>query len=307
MTRTSEHVYEHISCKDFLNSLYMSRREKNPAYSMRKFCRDLGFSSPSHLTDIIRGRKNLGPKGAGKIMDQLRMGEQEREYFCFINELDQFSSEGKGKQAADFSGAARFYQIQPCLEDLSAAEWRTCTIIMALAVHYGVDFVAEPLWISRRSRIRLDESLILSCLAILQGRALLGASPADFLFCLPESHGKQQKVQQNYDFRRQLLSEGMELAAASSEQDLFSHETFLLSESDVKVLQQQIEVFRSRLRSWARFRSRKSVGSLGVAVSFQVCPLTSGCKKEERRKSMMRRSVLSVPDSSERNLERVKR
>src|SRR5947207_7819225 len=66
-----------------LNREYLSRRRKNPAYSLRAYARDLGVQ-PSKLSEALKGTKGFSPKLAGQIADRLNLTMDERVLFVTL-------------------------------------------------------------------------------------------------------------------------------------------------------------------------------------------------------------------------------
>ncbi len=62
---------------------YLSRRRKNPAYSLRAYARDLGVQ-PSKLSEVLKGVKGFSPKLAGQIADRLGLTMDERVLFVTL-------------------------------------------------------------------------------------------------------------------------------------------------------------------------------------------------------------------------------
>jgi uncharacterized protein (TIGR02147 family) len=56
------------------------RRERNSAYSLRSFGRDLGLA-PSALSSLLSGKKGLSEKKAASIAKKIGLGEAEQEMF----------------------------------------------------------------------------------------------------------------------------------------------------------------------------------------------------------------------------------
>lgn len=73
--------------RDFLKKLYLSRKTKNPLYSLAAYSRDAGFKS-YHMNDIINGRYGLSPKRAKVVAQNLKLSEEKKELFLSLVELE---------------------------------------------------------------------------------------------------------------------------------------------------------------------------------------------------------------------------
>ena len=274
---TIENLFYYHSCRDLLRDLFHSRRKKNPGYSMRKFCKDLGFSSPSHLSDVIKGKKNLGVRGSANIMNKLNLDPKERDYFLYILNRDQCKA---GLMTATRSGPRRSNAILSSalsqLKGVSGAEKRICTVILALAEQYGREFRPDPLWISRRSKIPLDESNAARSLDFLQSQGVLVNEGGGFK--VSEYCGRSAVDSENQDQLAdalQSLKETQNLLKGQDVNSIFTNETFVLSEKDVELLKIKINEFRNNILTWAYYTSEKTKNGIGVSMNVQMYSITS--------------------------------
>lgn len=76
--------------RETLKKVFLSRREKNPAYSLRSYARDLSVS-PSMLSEVLSHKKKLTRKSATKIKDVLRLSKTDAELFLLSVDLEQSS------------------------------------------------------------------------------------------------------------------------------------------------------------------------------------------------------------------------
>lgn len=78
-----EHATPNHMASDHLSILQAElkiRRERNSAYSLRSFGRDLGIA-PSALSSVLNGKKGLSEKKAASIARKIGLGESEQELF----------------------------------------------------------------------------------------------------------------------------------------------------------------------------------------------------------------------------------
>lgn len=71
------------SPQQLLKDALSERMGSNPRYSLRAFARDL-MISPQQLSNVMNGRKGLGPKAAALVADRLGLSKSEREHFCAL-------------------------------------------------------------------------------------------------------------------------------------------------------------------------------------------------------------------------------
>jgi uncharacterized protein (TIGR02147 family) len=80
-------ILHHDSYRSFLKSVLAERTQRNQRYSLRRFAQNLGVS-PSTLSDVLNGRKNLSPERAVEITTRLQLSPLETDYFCLLVQLE---------------------------------------------------------------------------------------------------------------------------------------------------------------------------------------------------------------------------
>lgn len=71
----------------FLRGELQQRLEKNSAYSLRAFARDLGLTV-SHLSMTLSGQKRISAHLAEKVAQRLKLDELRSEYLILTAELE---------------------------------------------------------------------------------------------------------------------------------------------------------------------------------------------------------------------------
>lgn len=77
-------VYQHADPKEFLRAILKEKQRRNPRVSIRAWSRQLGFSTPSYLSDVLSGQRHLTPKLAALIASQLGMTPPEASRFGLL-------------------------------------------------------------------------------------------------------------------------------------------------------------------------------------------------------------------------------
>lgn len=72
---------EYLDYRDYLDAVYQCLKEKLSKYSYVQFAEDLGFSKTNVVHLIIKGKRPLSVKGAGKIIAALGLTNVSRIYF----------------------------------------------------------------------------------------------------------------------------------------------------------------------------------------------------------------------------------
>jgi uncharacterized protein (TIGR02147 family) len=71
---------EQTDYRAILRQRFADRQERNPAYSLRAYARDLGVSA-SRLSEILSGRHEMSPKTALDVASRLGMTDDEQAFF----------------------------------------------------------------------------------------------------------------------------------------------------------------------------------------------------------------------------------
>ena len=66
--------------RDILRVEFQSRKARNQYYSLRAFAQSLGIGSGA-LSEILKGKRNLGINKARAIVDKLNFDQNEKENF----------------------------------------------------------------------------------------------------------------------------------------------------------------------------------------------------------------------------------
>ncbi|MBL8028261.1 MAG: TIGR02147 family protein [Fibrobacteres bacterium] len=82
-------IYSYTDYRLFLKDFYAAKKEKNPKYSYRTFCRIGGISSPSLYMDVVIGKRNLTRKTIPLFIKGLKLNDEEGDYFSTLVLLNQ--------------------------------------------------------------------------------------------------------------------------------------------------------------------------------------------------------------------------
>ena len=73
----------------FLKDYYNSKKEANPAFSLRVFSDKIGFKAKDFISRVMNGEKNLSTQSIPKVASGLRLGKHETEFFVAMVEFNQ--------------------------------------------------------------------------------------------------------------------------------------------------------------------------------------------------------------------------
>lgn len=142
-------LYEHSSLSEFLGAEFFKRKHRNSSYSLRAFARDLGLGA-SNLSEVLRGRKNVGEKTAETIADRLKLKTKEKSFLKDLILAESARNEKVRTHAADRIAAARKAgRYKPLQEDKFKviSDWYHAAILELIHVK---GFDPSPQWISQR-------------------------------------------------------------------------------------------------------------------------------------------------------------
>ncbi len=91
MTREPD-LYCYLSYRDYLRDTYQLLKAKDSKYSFRFISQKVGSSSPSWLSDIIKGRINLTENYLAKLVLFFKMGKKQERFFKLLVSYDQAPS-----------------------------------------------------------------------------------------------------------------------------------------------------------------------------------------------------------------------
>ena len=134
-----------ISYQVFLKNEMDRRKQRNPAYSLRAFARDLGISV-SKLSLVLRGLKGLSAQSGKKIASRLGLTAEEADYFVSLIEAKHSRSRADREKATQKVNQMRF---SPLALDLLRvmSDWHYFAI---LELTNTVGFKSNPKWIAKR-------------------------------------------------------------------------------------------------------------------------------------------------------------
>ncbi|MBF0301033.1 MAG: TIGR02147 family protein, partial [Oligoflexia bacterium] len=73
-------VFNFDSCREYLKQVLLSKKKLNPYLGIRNFTKKAGIKSPSTISMIINGKRNLTINMAEKIADILHLTGKRRLY-----------------------------------------------------------------------------------------------------------------------------------------------------------------------------------------------------------------------------------
>ena len=87
--KATRKVFEYLDYREFLKDYYNSKKEANPAFSLRVFSDKIGFKAKDFISRVMSGSKNLSDQSISKVAAGLRLGKHETEFFTGLVKFNQ--------------------------------------------------------------------------------------------------------------------------------------------------------------------------------------------------------------------------
>ena len=163
-TKRAKKVFEYLDYREFLKDYYNSKKEANPAFSLRVFSDKIGFKAKDFISRVMNGDKNLSNQSIPKVASGLRLGKHETEFFIGLVKFNQAETTEERNAAFDEMQAAlkvvRFAEKQHILghtQYMVYSHWRHLTIRSLIGM-FGFDGDYEALAKQVHPHITADEA-----------------------------------------------------------------------------------------------------------------------------------------------------
>lgn len=154
-------VFRYSDYRGYLKAYFAHRKAEEPGFSLRTFSRhpELGLSSSSFLSAVLKGGKNLSQSLRLRIGRALGLGPAEQEYFETMIQADQSRTAGERAhfqaRLARLAGAG----AQPLAEagQLFYSQWWYALVWHWISLHPGR---SNPVRIAKAIRPRLEPAQV---------------------------------------------------------------------------------------------------------------------------------------------------
>ena len=180
-TKPTKKVFEFLDYREFLKDYYNTRKEANPAFSLRVFSDRIGFKAKDFISRVMNGEKKLSTQSIPKVANGLRLGKHETEFFTALVKFNQAETTEERNAAFEEMQAVlkvvRFAEKQHLLghtQYMVYSHWRHLTIRSLIGM-YGFDGDYEALAKQVHPHITADEAkksvkLLEDCQLIKKGK-----------------------------------------------------------------------------------------------------------------------------------------
>lgn len=113
-------IFAHNDYRIFLRAVFSERVQRNPAYSLRAFAKQISIS-PSQLSEVLSNRNQLSSQSALKVGQRLGLASDEVEYFGLL--VQKATAKDPGVREATIERMSLINQNRPT-QDLSLDAFR---------------------------------------------------------------------------------------------------------------------------------------------------------------------------------------
>ena len=162
--KNTRKVFEYLDYREFLRNYYNSKKEENPAFSLRVFSDKIGFKAKDFISRVMSGSKNLSNQSIPKVASGLRLGKHETEFFIGLVKFNQAETTEERNAAFEEMQAAlkvaRFSEKQHVLGHVQYqvySHWRHLTVRSLIGM-FGFNGDYEALAKQVRPHITAEEA-----------------------------------------------------------------------------------------------------------------------------------------------------
>ncbi len=110
MSSSRPDVFAYLDHRTFLGDWFAWRKTENPRFSHRLFARLAGVKSPSLLSEVVKGRRNLTAATTDSFAKAMSLEAEEREFFTMLVDLDRAANDDERNAVWEQISAARRFQ-----------------------------------------------------------------------------------------------------------------------------------------------------------------------------------------------------
>lgn len=247
------------SYREILKATLVKRQKVNPDYSLRSFATSIGLDSPQ-LSRILNKKQGLSTESARRVARRLGFNENEEEHFCLMAR----ASDARSKKDRDLA-VMRLEKLLESSSSLSSKDlelkdyeilrdWYNVAILELIDVK---GFKNDPSWIARRLGITLQ--MAKSSLETLEKIGVVsdvGGSLRKTQKILKIGNGTPSDLLKNY--YQQLLAKAKDsIYLQSVDKRHLSSVTISLDPADIKILNEEIDKFKSNFNKKAEMLASK--------------------------------------------------
>ncbi len=269
-------VTDYLDYRNYLKDFYQYKKDKNSDYSYRVFMKRAGISSPSHLTMIIDGDRNLTAKTIPKYIKAL--GLESKNDIHFFENLVHYSQAKNQDEKISFFNKLLEHKRKKGLSPLELEKYDFLSTWYHVAIYVLIDlpsFRNDIEWLLLKLKKKVSKSHIESALKNLKKLGLIEDDPVKGLrqtngaLSTPDSEMKSQAI---YKYHKSMITlAGHSLNEDAIEEREFNGVTFPIDKNKLHLIKEKIREFRKEINEIAsNIEDSKDVYQMNI----QLFPLT---------------------------------
>jgi len=283
MSSDTLNIYDYNDYREYLSDFYQTKKSRYPGYSHRVFAKSAGLSSPSHLSMIIKGERNLSLKTMAKFAEGLKLTSKERKYFERLVAYNQATD--LQEKAKAFSEILALKSSLRSLNQIEKDKFEFLAKWYAVAIYVMVDMPAfqnNPKWICQTLKESITPTQAKDTLA---GLLRLGLIKKNDDGTLEQSSGAvtipdDTKTLAVFRYHSSMIRLG-ENALRNERQDLreMNGVTFAIPAAKLGEFKQKIRAFRKEMNQLAS--DMKDPDQI-YQMNIQLFPLSEVLKDDDK-------------------------
>ena len=270
-------IFEYLDYRAFLKDWFAARKAADARYSHRRFARRAGVSSPSLLSEVVAGRRNLTTRTEEGFLRALGLDHDGARFFSALVAYDQAATVDERNAAWQrVSASRRFRAARPIADGL--VRYLSCWYLPAVReLAHCEGFRADPAWIARTLHPRITEAQARDALETLTSLGLLEADasgrlrPRDVSLVTP--HEVAGLAGHNYH-QAMLSRAGEALSTVDYRERHFCGVTVAIPQALLPELKAELDAFQERMLELCDERVDEA-GQV-FQLSLQLFPLSEG-------------------------------
>lgn len=166
-------IFTYTCPHEYLRDIWMWKKQNNPRFSLRAWARDLGLSSNSTLSLLLKKQRAFTKKQAIRIIKNLKLGEFEADYFeALVDSSLDPTGEGQKFYQEKMNRLRKLGRIRG--KALDTFNYFSSPIVLLIFEMIGLkDFKADVEWIRNRMDINISPEEIISSIQLLKKLELI--------------------------------------------------------------------------------------------------------------------------------------
>jgi uncharacterized protein (TIGR02147 family) len=155
MSDAGPQIYSYLDYRKFLADWFAYQKTIRKTFSHRAFVKRTGQRSPSLLSDVINGRRNLTPAGLEGFLRAMKLRSAQARFFTALVELDQAETPDEKNAAWAKVAATRRFRSSRRLEGDSFRYLSTWYLPVVRELANREEFRDDPHWIASQIRPKI--------------------------------------------------------------------------------------------------------------------------------------------------------